>query len=197
MNYFSILDWYDPAYSCLTYLYLTLSFNLILLLKTSSPGLGWWWYLRISYALCHRSSLSGGGDEKGKAGHQPPIAVGSTWGPLHMRYERVTNHTSILSGVIKHGWLENPLWMEVLWRKSLINGPFSITMFDYRRVWSRLILIAGWVCFQYPVNPMSMIEVWMVSGSSRCEGMIDITGFVMVWKIGYHPRSYALSLFSY
>ena len=30
------------------------------------------------------------------------------------------------------GW--NPLSMEVVIGKSLINGPFSIAMFDYRRV---------------------------------------------------------------
>ena len=36
--------------------------------------------------------------------------------------------------VIKHGWLENPLGIEVLKGKSLINGSLSIAMFDYRRV---------------------------------------------------------------
>ena len=36
--------------------------------------------------------------------------------------------------VIKHGWLENPVWMEVLIGNSPINRPFSIAMFDYRRV---------------------------------------------------------------
>ena len=30
--------------------------------------------------------------------------------------------------------MENPLWMEVLIATSLINGPFSIAMFDYQRV---------------------------------------------------------------
>ena len=38
--------------------------------------------------------------------------------------------------VIKHGWLENPLWMEVLWGESLISMiliHFSIAMSDTRR----------------------------------------------------------------
>ena len=39
---------------------------------------------------------------------------------------------SLPSGFIKHGWLENPLGMKVLIGTSLINGPFSIAMFDYR-----------------------------------------------------------------
>ena len=36
--------------------------------------------------------------------------------------------------VIKHGWPENHLSMDVLIGKSLINGPFSIAMFDCPRV---------------------------------------------------------------
>ena len=35
--------------------------------------------------------------------------------------------------LMKHGWLENHLSMEVLMGKSLIDCPFSISMFDYRR----------------------------------------------------------------
>ena len=35
--------------------------------------------------------------------------------------------------VVKRGWLENPLSMEVLGGKSSINGGCSIAMFDYRR----------------------------------------------------------------
>ena len=38
------------------------------------------------------------------------------------------NLNTIYPRVIKHGWLENPLWMEVLIQKSLINCPFSIVM---------------------------------------------------------------------
>ena len=30
--------------------------------------------------------------------------------------------------------MDNPLWMEVLLGKSMTHGPFSIAMFDYRRV---------------------------------------------------------------
>ena len=36
--------------------------------------------------------------------------------------------------VIQHGWLENPLSMEVLIGKPLISGPFSTAMFDYQKV---------------------------------------------------------------
>ena len=36
--------------------------------------------------------------------------------------------------VAKDGWLENPLYLEVLIGESLINGPFSIATFGYRRV---------------------------------------------------------------
>ena len=35
--------------------------------------------------------------------------------------------------VVKRGWLENPLSMEVLGGKSSINGGCSIAMFDYQR----------------------------------------------------------------
>ena len=31
-----------------------------------------------------------------------------------------------------HGWLGNPLEMEVLIGKSQTNAPFSVAMFDYR-----------------------------------------------------------------
>ena len=30
--------------------------------------------------------------------------------------------------------MENPLWMEILLRTSLINVPFSIAMFEYQMV---------------------------------------------------------------
>ena len=36
-----------------------------------------------------------------------------------------------------HGWLENPLWMEVLMRKSLIDGPF-ISHIVVDNIWSEL-----------------------------------------------------------
>ena len=36
--------------------------------------------------------------------------------------------------MVANGKWQNPLGMEVLVGKSLINGPFSIVMFDYRRV---------------------------------------------------------------
>ena len=35
------------------------------------------------------------------------------------------HHLEIPSGFIKHGWLDNPLEMEVVRGKSPINGPFS------------------------------------------------------------------------
>ena len=41
-------------------------------------------------------------------------------------------------------WLENPLWMEVLVGKSPVNGPFSIAMFDYRRVCWRMEIKFSW-----------------------------------------------------
>ena len=40
----------------------------------------------------------------------------------------------------KHGWLENPLLIEVAIGKSQINGPFSIAMFDYRKVFNGIIV---------------------------------------------------------
>ena len=56
----------------------------------------------------------------------------------HMWRGKISNtHTHIIYMyplVIKHGWLENPLGLEVSIGKSSINGPFSIAMFDYRRV---------------------------------------------------------------
>ena len=50
--------------------------------------------------------------------------MGCSWGSMGI----------LPSGVITHGWLENPLGMEALIEKSRINGPFPLHMFDYRRV---------------------------------------------------------------
>ena len=54
--------------------------------------------------------------------------------------------------VIKHGWLENPLWMEVLIGKSPINGPFSIAMFDYQRVMIEFDLYNDFILVSSPVD---------------------------------------------
>ena len=57
--------------------------------------------------------------------------VSKNWGALKLGISRGIN---VPSGFIKHGWLGNPRSMEVFVGKSLTNGPFSIAVFDCRRV---------------------------------------------------------------
>ena len=65
----------------------------------------------------------------------------STMGNLSINIGKpVTNGCKILgkripSGVIKHGWMENPRseWSFFL-KNTDFYGPFSSAMFDYRRV---------------------------------------------------------------
>ena len=58
-----------------------------------------------------------------------------------------TKPQPIYPWVIKHGWLENPLWMDICLGKSLRNGPFSSHVWWHRRSMSK----------QIPTQPLSAV----------------------------------------
>ena len=95
------------------------------------------------------------------------------------------------SGVIKHGWLENPVLMEASRGKSPINGPFSSKL-DYRRVHSffghrPLIAGRGWYFQQLGRHP-STVEIagsmHHITTSQTCSQHFEIVSMIVLFSSG-------------